>query len=77
MFQEFRTCLFDNSFISFMGLYNSYASFFKINSFFFQGTVRFQTVFPVIAMQRFDFKNIIIANKIFNVRILNMYLTSE
>ncbi len=34
-------------------------------------------VFPVIAMQRFDFKNSIIAIKLFFVMILNLYLTSE
>ncbi len=34
-------------------------------------------VFPVIAMQRFDFKNIIIAIKIHLVMILKLYLTSE
>ncbi len=34
-------------------------------------------VFPVIAMQRFDFKNSIIAIKLFLVMILNLYLTSE
>ncbi len=33
-------------------------------------------VFPVIAMQRFDFKNIIIAIKIY-LMILKLYLTSE
>ncbi len=33
-------------------------------------------VFPVIAMQRFDFKNIIVAIKLFLVKILNLYLTS-
>ncbi len=30
-------------------------------------------VFPVIAMQRFDFKNSIIAIKLFIVMILNLY----
>ncbi len=34
-------------------------------------------VFPVIAIQRFDFKNSIIAIKLFLVMILNQYLTSE
>ncbi len=34
-------------------------------------------MFPVIAMQRFDFKNSIIASKLFLVVILNMHLTSE
>ncbi len=33
-------------------------------------------VFPVIAIQRFDFKNSIIAIKLFLVMILNLYLTS-
>ncbi len=59
MFQEFRTRLFDNGFISYLGL--SY----------------FISVFPVIDMQRFDFKNSIIAIKLFLVMILNLYLTSE
>ncbi len=47
MFQEFRTRLFDNGFISYLGL--SY----------------FLSVFPVIDMQIFDFKNSIIAIKLF------------
>ncbi len=34
-------------------------------------------VFRVIAMQRFDFKNSIIATKLYLVMILNLYLTSE
>ncbi len=34
-------------------------------------------MFPVIAMQIFDFKNSIIAIKLFLVMILNMHLTSE
>ncbi len=34
-------------------------------------------VFPVIAMQRFDFKNNITAIKRFLVMILNLYLTSQ
>ncbi len=34
-------------------------------------------VFPVITMQRFDFKDSIIAIKLFLVMILNLYLTSE
>ncbi len=34
-------------------------------------------VFPIMAMQRFDFKNSIIAIKLFIVMILNLYLTSE
>ncbi len=33
--------------------------------------------FPVISMQRFDFKDSIIAIKQFLVMILNLYLTSE
>ncbi len=33
-------------------------------------------VFPVIAMQRFDFKNSAIAIKLY-IMILNLYLTSE
>ncbi len=33
-------------------------------------------MFPVIAMQRFDFKNSIIAIQLFIVMILNLYLTS-
>ncbi len=50
--------------------------FFKINSFFFSKAL-LDPVFPVIAMQRFDFKNGIIAIKLFIVMILNLYLTSE
>ncbi len=34
-------------------------------------------MFPVIAMQIFDFQNSIIAIKLFLVMILNMHLTSE
>ncbi len=34
-------------------------------------------VFPVIAMQSFDFKNSFIAIQLFRVMILNLYLTSE
>ncbi len=34
-------------------------------------------MFPVIAMQIFDFKNSIIVIKLFLVMILNMHLTSE
>ncbi len=34
-------------------------------------------VFPVIAIQIFDFKDSIIAIKLFLVMILNQYLTSE
>ncbi len=34
-------------------------------------------MFPVIAMQRFDFKNSTIAIKLFHVMILNLYLSSE
>ncbi len=34
-------------------------------------------MFPVITIQRFDFKNSIIAIQLFLVMILNMYLTSE
>ncbi len=46
--------------------------FFKIN---FLYKVLLDPVFPVIAMQRFDFKNSIIAIKLF-LMILNLYLTS-
>ncbi len=35
------------------------------------------SVFPVMAMQRFDFKNSIIEIKLFLVMILNLHLTSE
>ncbi len=50
--------------------------------YFLRLTVFFQRhclipVFPVIAMQRFDFKNSIIAIKLFLVMILNINLTSE
>ncbi len=48
--------------------------FFKINSFFLKALL--DPVFPVIAMQRFDFKNSIIAIKLFIVMILNLYITS-
>ncbi len=34
-------------------------------------------MFPAIAMQRFDFKNSIIAIQLFIVMILNIHLTSE
>ncbi len=34
-------------------------------------------LFPVITMQRFDFKNSIIAIKVYLVMILNLYLTSD
>ncbi len=44
--------------------------FFNINRFFFM------PMFPVIAMQRFDFKNRIIAIKLSLVMILNVYLSS-
>ncbi len=44
--------------------------------FFFQRHCRIP-VFPVIALQRFDFKNTIIAIKLFLVMILNIHLTSE
>ncbi len=48
--------------------------FFKINFFLRQCYI---PVFPVIAMQRFDFKNSIIAIKLYLVMISNLYLTSE
>ncbi len=48
-------------------------NFFKIN-FFCKALL--DPVFPVIAMQRFDFKNSIIAIKLFLAMILNLYLTS-
>ncbi len=44
---------------------------------FFRLIIFFMTVFPVIAMQSFYFKNSIIAIKLFPVMILNLYLTSE
>ncbi len=47
--------------------------FFKINCFFSKAL--FDSSFPVITMQRFDFKNSIIAIKLFLVMILNLYLT--
>ncbi len=72
MFQKFITCLFDNSYISYMGLCMLY--FFKINYFFPKALL--DPVFPVIAMQRFGFKNSIIAIQLFLVMILNLYLTS-
>ncbi len=53
-----------------------YALFFIFNCFFFSKAL-LDPVFPVIAMQRFDFKNSIIAIKLFLVMILNLYLTSE
>ncbi len=34
-------------------------------------------VFPFIAMQRFDFKNSIIATKLYLAMVLNLYLTPE
>ncbi len=49
--------------------------FFKINSFFSKALL--DPLFPVIAMQIFDFKNSIIAIELFLVMILNLYLTSE
>ncbi len=72
MFLKFITCLFDNSYISYMGLCMLY--FFKMNNFFPKALL--DPVFPVIAMQRFGFKNSIIAIKLFLVMILNLYLTS-
>ncbi len=68
MFQEFSTqdtCLFD-SFIFYLGLY-IYAFFFKISCFF-----QAIAVFPVITMQRFDFKNSIVTTKLFPVFNLKM-----
>ncbi len=48
--------------------------FFKFNYSFCKALL--DPVFYVIAMQRFDFKNSIIAIKLFLVMILNLYLTS-
>ncbi len=74
MFQEFRTQnrthLFDNCFIYCLDLCICF-----INR-FFHGIVRCQ-LFPVITMQRFDFKNSIITTILFLVMNLNLYLTSE
>ncbi len=64
MFQKFITCQFDNSIFP-IWVY-VYASFFK---------VLLDPVFHVIAMQRFDFKNSIIAIQLF-LMILNLYLYS-
>ncbi len=73
MFQKFIICSYDDSYIFYMGLCICYVYVL----FFLRLTVFFMPVFPVIAMQRFDFKNIIIAIKLFIVNILNLYLTSE
>ncbi len=72
IFQKFITCLSDNSYISYMGLCICFISF-KINSFFCKALL--ETVFPVIAIQRFDFKNSIIAIQLF-LMILNLHLSS-
>ncbi len=72
MFQKFIACLSDNPYISYMGLCICFI--FKIYLFFYKALL--DPVFPVIAMQRFDFKNSIIAIKLFLVTILNLYLTS-
>ncbi len=73
MFQNFITCLSDNSYFLYGFMYMLY--FFKINSFFSKTLL--DPMFPVIAMQIFDFKNSIIAIELFLVMILNLYLTSE
>ncbi len=73
MFHKFITCLFDNSYISHMGLDMLY--FFKINSFYFCKAL-LDPVFHVIDMQIFDFKNSIITIQLFLVMILNLYFSS-
>ncbi len=65
-------CLSDNSYISYMGLCICFI-YFKMNSFFCKALL--ETVFPVIAIQRFDFKNSIIAIQLF-LMILNLHLSS-
>ncbi len=72
MFQKFITCPLDNSCISFMGLCICF-TFLRLK-FFFKALL--DPVFPVIAMQIFDFKNSIIVIKLFIVMILNLYLNS-
>ncbi len=71
MFQKFITCLSDNLYFLYGFMYMLY--FLKIN---FVCKALLETMFPVIAMQRFDFKNSIIAIKLLLVMILNLYLTS-
>ncbi len=66
MFQKFITCLFDNSYISYLGL--------CICFIFCKALL--DPVFHVIAMQRFDLKNSIIAIQLFLYMILNLYLSS-
>ncbi len=66
MFQKFITCLSDNSYMGFCIRF----IFLRLTIFF--SKVLLDPVFPVIAMQRFDFKNSIIAIKLFLVMILNL-----
>ncbi len=49
--------------------------FLRLTVFFSKAS--FDSSFPVIAMQRFDLKNSIIAIKLFLGMILKLYLTSE
>ncbi len=63
MFQKFITCLFDYSYISYMGLCICFILFLRLALFF-------------IAMQIFDLKNSIIAIQLFLVMILNLSLSS-
>ncbi len=73
MFQEFRTHAYSIT-VLFHIWVNVYALFSKINCF---SKALLDAVFPVITMQRFDFKNSIITIKWFLVMILNLDLTSE
>ncbi len=71
MFQMFITCSSDNSYISYMGLYKCFI-FLRLTLFC---KALLDPVFPVIAVQRFDFKNSIIAIQLF-LMILNLYVSS-
>ncbi len=74
IFQKFITCLSDNLyFLYYMGLCICLI-FLRLTLFLLKALL--DPVFPVIAMQRFDFKNSIIAIKLFIVMILNLYITS-
>ncbi len=74
MSQVFRTHTRTNAY-SITILFGFMCFFYLLSTLFFQGIV--MPVFPVIAMQRFNFKNSIIEMKLFLVMSLNLYLTSE